>query len=88
MVIRQLHGCDSTHVETVPVHEVFQGRTVWQGDVEVFDVRRPRAKRAYAWSAGKSAEEKFTAVLEVPPVKDPLTAVRVSIVADSKRRRT
>jgi len=35
----------------VPVHEVFQGKTLWQGDVEVFDLAgHPKAKRAYGWS--------------------------------------
>ena len=35
----------------VPVHEVFNGQTVWHGDVEVFDLTgHPKAKRAYAWS--------------------------------------
>jgi len=35
----KLHGCDATYIETVPVIEEFQGKTVWQGDVEVFDIR-------------------------------------------------
>lgn len=49
--IRDLHGCESTYVETVPVTETFQGKTVWQGEVEVFNIRgHPKAKRAYAWS--------------------------------------
>ena len=85
-MIHQLHGADSTHVESVPVLETFKGQTVWQGVVEVFDLRNhPKAKRAYAWSTGPGDDEKFTAVLKVPPVKDPLTAVRVSIVADAKK---
>ena len=37
-VIRKLHGTDSTHVETVPVKEVFNGQTVWEGEVEIFDL--------------------------------------------------
>jgi hypothetical protein len=85
-VIFHLHKADSTWVESVPVHEVFQGKTVWQGDVEVFDLRNhPKAKRAYAWSYRADNDEKFTAVLEIPPVVDALTAVRVSIVAESKK---
>jgi hypothetical protein len=37
------------HRATVPVHEVFRGKTVWQGDVEVFDINgHPKAKRCYA----------------------------------------
>lgn len=88
MVIRDLHGCGSTHVTTVPVHEIFRGQTVWKGEVEVFDLKdHPKAKRCYAWShldKPDDSEERFVAVLDIPPVKDPITAVRASIVADSK----
>jgi len=45
------HNCSATWRETVPVHEVFRGQTVWQREVEVFDLQDyPKAKRAYAWS--------------------------------------
>jgi hypothetical protein len=34
----------------VPVREVFRGKTIWQGNVEVFDLDgHPKAKRA-GWS--------------------------------------
>jgi hypothetical protein len=82
MVIHHLHGCDSTWIKSVPVHERFQGQTVWQGDVEVFSVKHPKAQDAYAWSTSKG---KFTAVLGIPPATDPQNAVRVSIVADAKK---
>ena len=50
-VIRRLHGAEATHVESVPVKESFQGKTVWDGMVEVFDLKRhPTAFRVYAWS--------------------------------------
>jgi hypothetical protein len=35
-VIRRLHGVGAMHVESVPVKETFQGKTVWDGIVEVF----------------------------------------------------
>lgn len=38
-VIRKLHGVESEHVKSVPVKEVFRGRTVWEGVVEVFDLK-------------------------------------------------
>jgi len=90
-VIFHLHKADSKHVESVPVHEVFQGQTVWKGVVEVFTLTgHPKAKKAYAWShrEGKNDEgERFVSVLEIPPVVSPITAVRASIVADGKKRR-
>lgn len=87
-VIGKLHGCDSKHVESVPVHEVFQGKTAWQGIVEVFDlIGHSKAKRAYAWSHldGEHDERtRYVAVLEIPPVDSPKKAVQVSIVGDLK----
>ena len=37
-VIKHLHKCDSTWVESVPVKEVFKGQTIWVGIVEVLDL--------------------------------------------------
>lgn len=91
MVIQQLHGCNSTWVESAPVHEVFRGQTVWKGHVEVFTLSgHSKAKKAYAWSHPEGPDDKgerFVAVLELPPVESPITAVRASIVADSKKGR-
>ena len=73
------------------MHEVFRGETVWEGDVEVFDLTgHPKAKRCYAWSHVDGADdddERFVAVLEIPPVESPVTAVRLQIVADAKKGR-
>lgn len=85
-----MHNCGAVWRETVPVHEVFRGKTAWQGDVEVFDLTgHPKAKRAYAWSHldGPNDERtQFVAVLEVPPVTNAQTAVKAVIVAEAKKR--
>lgn len=90
LAVEHLHKCKPVHSATVPVHEVFRGQTVWQRDVEVFDLTgHPKAKRAYAWShlQGKNDQgERFVAVLEIPPVKSSQEAVRVQIVKYSKRK--
>lgn len=87
-VIFHLHKVDSDHVESVPVEERFQGRTIWKGIVEVFNlIRHPKAKRCYAWAHRKGQndqDERFVTVLEVPPVKDAHTAVQVAIAAEVK----
>ena len=89
IAVSQLHNCGATWRETVPVHEVFHGETVWKGDVEVFDLTgHPKAKRAYAWSHFDGANDELTryvAVLEIPPVVSAETAVRVQIVKDAKK---
>ncbi|MGD1018438.1 MAG: hypothetical protein ABSA12_03880 [Verrucomicrobiia bacterium] len=67
--VAELHGCDSKHVESVPVHEVFRGKTLWEGDVEAFDlIGHPKAKRCYGWTCGEP--EEFITILELPPVTD------------------
>jgi hypothetical protein len=50
-VIRKLHGAEPTHIETVPVVETFNSQTIWEGEVEVFDLAdHPKTSRIYAWS--------------------------------------
>ena|ERR1017187_6365505 len=84
--IRAMHGCDSRWVESVPVHEVFQGQTAWQGTVEVFDlIGNSKAKRVYAWQYKDDDKQiKTVAVLEIPPVDSPQTAVKVAIAAKAR----
>jgi hypothetical protein len=84
---RRLHECEAQHVETVPVIERFKGKTVWEGDVEVFDlVGHPKAKRGYAWAYNKEKGSDTIAVLELPPVVSPKTAVQASIVGKLKEQ--
>jgi hypothetical protein len=89
LAVEHLHKCKAVHSVTLPVHEGSRGQTVWQGDVEVFDLTgHPKAKWAYAWSHldGKNDERtRFVAVLEIPPVESAVTAVRLQIVKDTKR---
>lgn len=89
--IKRLHGYKATYLETVPVKEVFQGQTVWEGDVEVFEIKNPRsrAKRCYAWAHNidDPHAKRFVAVLELPPVKDAQTAVQAAIMAEIKDAR-
>ena len=66
-MIRELHGCGSKWIETVPVREVYQGKTAWQGEVEVFDLNgHPKAKRCYAWSHLDGPKDERTRVCRGP----------------------
>lgn len=85
--VEGMHGGVATLAQTVPVHETFDGDTVWEGLVHVFDLTgHPKATRAYAWSHAVEGSERrrFYAVLHVAPVVSPVDAVRASIVADHK----
>jgi hypothetical protein len=86
MVIHQLHKCDSRHLESVPVHETFQGQTIWQGDVEVFElIGHSKAKRCYGWTYGEP--EEFITILELPPVDSAQSAVKVGVAYQVKKAR-
>lgn len=82
--IRHLYDCDATWVKSVPVCETFRGETVWEGEVQVFEVEHPQASLIYCWSeaAGEEGRRQFFAVLGAGPVTDALTAVQVSIAAE------
>lgn len=91
LTVEHLHKCKAVHSASVPVEEVFQGQTIWQGTVEVFEITgHPKAKRAYGWShrAGKDDQgERFVTVLEIPPVVSPETAVKIAIAAEVKGKK-
>ena len=81
------HGCTATFIQSVPVKETFDGKTVWDGVVHVFTVHgHPKARKAYAWSSPIEGGDKrrFFAVLHLPPVTSPVEAVRAAIVAESR----
>ncbi len=61
----------------VAVREVFEGETVWEGEVLVFNLfGHPTAFTCYAWSV----DQQVTAVLHEEPVNSPQTAVRAALV--------
>ena len=85
-VIRRVHGAEATHVESVPVKEVFRGETVWEGIVEVFDLKdHPTAVRVYAWAHDTDDPENprhHVTVLHSHPIKSAEDAVRAAIVQE------
>ena len=86
VAIQQLHNCSARHRNTVPVHEVFQGKMVWRGDVEVFDlIDHPKAKKCYGWSHDEP--EEFITILELPPVDSAQAAVKVGVAYQIKKDR-
>ncbi len=82
--IRHTHECASRWVKFVRVVETFRGETVWDGQVEVFDlIGHPTADRAYAWAHEPDAGgPRYVAVLHEGSVDSPQTAVRAAVVAE------
>lgn len=85
-IIRHLHGAHATHIESVPVKETFEGRTVWEGVVEVFELHgHPKAPRVYAWAHDTDDPKKprrHVTVLHVAPVTSAVQAVRAAIIQE------
>ena len=69
--------------------ETFDGATVWEGIVHVFDLAgHPKASRAYAWSSPieGSTKRRFFAVLHTDKINSPVAAVRAAIVAEHRTK--
>ena len=69
----------------MPIKETLQGKTVWEGIVEVFELKgHPSATRLYAWTHKMDDPKKtrHVTVLHVPPITSPLLAVRAAIVQE------
>ena len=91
-VIEKLHGVQSTHIQSVPVKQQFNGRIIWDGIVEVFQLHHhPDATHAYAWSHEtddpKQPRRSIT-VLKIPPATSPETAVQVAIMQELRNAET
>jgi hypothetical protein len=72
----------------VPIKEVFQGKTVWEGIVEVFELKNhPKAEKVYAWSyeTDNPKKARHVTVLHVGPITSPLLAVRAAIVQEFRQ---
>ena len=85
--VESQHGGTAVLVDALPVKELFQGKTVWDGIVHVFDLDGdPKATRAYAWSSPVegSTKRRFYAVLHLGGIRSPLDAVRAAIVAERR----
>ncbi|MGO8914708.1 MAG: hypothetical protein ACLQJR_02215 [Stellaceae bacterium] len=87
--VESQHGGIATPTQSVPVKETFDGKTVWEGVVHVFDLAgNPKATRAYAWSSPieGSTKRRFFAVLHTDKINSPVAAVRAAIVTENRKR--
>lgn len=81
------HGGTALFVESVPVKEILDGGTVWEGAVSVFDLEGgPNATRAYAWSppVEENGKRRVFAVLHLGGIRGPQDAVRAALMIQQK----
>jgi hypothetical protein len=85
--VEAMHECKAAHERSVPVKEMFGTQTAWEGVVESFALTgHPKAKRCYAWSFDDDGgNPRYIAVLEMPPVNSPSTAVRAAIASGDQK---
>jgi len=78
--IQATHGAKAALERRERVVERFQGETVWEGEVLVFQLQgHPTARWCYAWEV----DGEVTAVLHAPPVKSAQDAVKAAIIEAS-----
>ena len=84
--VQEKHKCTAVHRESVDVHEVFNGDTVWKGRVEIFDLTdHAEAKECYAWAYREKDKEGTVRLITVPAsqiMDSPQKAVRAAIFYD------
>jgi len=87
--VESQHGGIAHYVQSVPVHEMHGGETVWNGTVAVFDLKSAPSgcNRAYAWSYElPDGKRRFFAVLHTGAIDSPAAAVRAAIVAEERAK--
>ena len=86
VIILRIHDAEATHVSSVPVTEMFNDQTVWDGTVEVFDLDgHPKAHKVYAWSHDTddpANPKRHVTVLHMGPITSPQLAVRAAIMQE------
>ena len=85
-VIHRLHGAIATHRESVPVREILEGETVWDGIVEVFHLDgHPLTERAYGWvheTGDPRNPFRYVTVLHIHPALTPAAAVQAFVAQE------
>ena len=81
-LIEREYSTTAKHVETVAVLETFNGETIWDGEVEVFDVPEfSDADQVFAWDFDDDSGQQQVTVAQIPPATTPENAVKAYIVS-------
>jgi len=85
-MIRKLHGAEAIHRGNQSVTEMFNGKVIWQGVVEIFElIGHESATRVYAWSHSTddpANPTRYVTVLHKGSVDSPRAAVRAAIIQE------
>ena len=79
-------GFAARHLYSAPVVETFNGKTVWEGQVEVYRVSSQPVSTAYGWAVDDgTGKPQVVAVLGKAPINGPLDAVRAWLASLARK---
>jgi len=87
-LIQKTHKCPCRYSQSSPIKEEADGKILWEGTVELFDLGgHPTARHCYAW-AQKDATGRlqFTTILKTPEIDSPRKAVQSTLGPPSESR--
>lgn len=78
-----MHGCRCSHFGTEHVQEEHEGKLVWEGDVEIFQLEgHLEANVAYGWAWEDDTNEiNYIGILQLPPIQNAYDSVKAAIVS-------
>lgn len=81
--IDAMHECSCTYFGKEHIKEEHEGETVWEGDVEIFQLEgHPKAKVAYGWAwEDDQGEIQYIGILGVSPIVTASDAVKAAIAS-------
>jgi hypothetical protein len=85
--VEAMHECKARHEYSAYLTEMFGFHKVWEGVVESFSLEGHQlADRCYAWGFKHHGEVRYVAVLELPPINSPTTAVRAAVAGGQQKQ--
>ena len=84
LAVERAAGCSAHRVHTCVVTETFQGKPIWSGLIDSFELDKTPPLKAYGWDVKEGKETQYVAVLGNPPINDEISAVRAWLVSLTK----
>jgi hypothetical protein len=81
--ITAMHECRCSHFGTEEIKEEHDGKILWEGDVEIFQIEgHADANVAYGWGWEDGDKEiQYIGILRVLPIESPADAVKAAIAS-------
>ncbi len=86
LAVERAAGCTATRVHTCVITETFQGKPVWSGLIDIFDLDKTPPMKAYGWDVKDGKQIQYVAVLGNPPINDEVAAVRAWLVSEATKQ--